>query len=67
MYEVIATLRVARDEYGLYTGVIDYGDGPAEPLEGYNTLTGLMETAAKRIKDELRSRSEEEEGHGRAP
>lgn len=61
MYEVIATLRIARDEHGLYTGVVDYGDGPVEPLEGHTTLVGLMELAARRIKDELRSRDDEEE------
>jgi len=67
IYEVIATLRIARDEHSLFTGVIDYGDGPIEPLEGHTTLVGLMEVAARRITDELRSRDDEEAGRGRTP
>jgi hypothetical protein len=69
IYEVVATLRIARDEHDIYTGVIDYGDGPVEPLEGHATLVGLMEVAARRIADELRSRddADEERRRGRAP
>lgn len=60
MYEVVATLRVARDEHGIYMGVLDFGDGAApESLEGYDTLDALFTRASRMVAATLAENEDE--------
>ena len=50
MFEIIATLRIARDEHKIYRGVLDFGDGSApESIEGHDTLDALCTRAARMV------------------
>lgn len=61
IYEVIATIRVARDEYGIYLGTIDHMDGSApEVLEGYNTLDALTTSCSRSIAERRREEGGED-------
>jgi hypothetical protein len=60
MYEIIATLRIARDEHGIYVGVVDFMDGGApESVEGHDTLEGLCTRVARMVAATQRERDGE--------
>lgn len=59
IYEVIAVLRIARDEQGTYIGVLSFEDGGApESLEGFSTLEGLCTRAARMVAASLDEQGE---------
>lgn len=50
IYEVLATIRVARDQDGIYMATIDLGDGSApESIEGHTTIESLCLRAARMV------------------
>lgn len=48
IYEVLATVRIARDQDGIYLATLDFMDGGApETIEGHTTLEALCARVAR--------------------